>query len=320
MANLTSDKNLDKHLKPIKSGEDLTSLELASEGNGAKVKGDFTVSGKYETITLKDDALLRSDGDINIEADGADINFRAAGIAYFNWNALGTLTMYSLSDQDDSFINTIGANGSTTLGTVDDTGTAAHLTLQPDGDLIFNPESGKYLAKHNNAEFSAANSAYAGMILGYSVFRNTSDSVGDDSITIGTSWAVLETDVGNKVNVSFKAPPSGNVEIEFSALVDAVSKAVYFSLSDNATYNELNPIHTYDVSSLRIDETDDVFATVRFVITGLTSGASYQYWIGAKASGSSAYINHGIDRTGAAYSPPITVKAIALPATITAEG
>ena len=34
MANLTSDKNLDKHLKVIKSGEEITSLELANEGNG----------------------------------------------------------------------------------------------------------------------------------------------------------------------------------------------------------------------------------------------------------------------------------------------
>ena len=50
MANLTTDKNLDKHLKPIKSGEELTSLELATEGNGVKVNGDFEVTGKYDTI------------------------------------------------------------------------------------------------------------------------------------------------------------------------------------------------------------------------------------------------------------------------------
>ena len=45
MINLKSDKVLDKHLKPIKSGEDNTSLELASEDNGAKVKGDLDITG-----------------------------------------------------------------------------------------------------------------------------------------------------------------------------------------------------------------------------------------------------------------------------------
>ena len=45
MANLTSDKNLDKHLKVIKSGEEITSLELATEGNGAKIKGDLEITG-----------------------------------------------------------------------------------------------------------------------------------------------------------------------------------------------------------------------------------------------------------------------------------
>ena len=45
MANLTSDKNLDKHLKVIKSGDEITSLELATEGNGAKIKGDLEITG-----------------------------------------------------------------------------------------------------------------------------------------------------------------------------------------------------------------------------------------------------------------------------------
>ena len=45
MVNLTSDKNLDKHLKIIKSGEENTSLELATEGNGAKIKGNLEITG-----------------------------------------------------------------------------------------------------------------------------------------------------------------------------------------------------------------------------------------------------------------------------------
>ena len=66
MANLTTDKNLDKHLKPIKSGEENTSLELATEGNGAKVNGDFEVSGRYSNIFLKNDANIRNTSNIEI--------------------------------------------------------------------------------------------------------------------------------------------------------------------------------------------------------------------------------------------------------------
>ena len=63
MTNLTSDKQLDRHLKPIKSGEDNTSLELATEGNGAKVTGDLEV-----TSSLSANGGVRlSNGDVRID-------------------------------------------------------------------------------------------------------------------------------------------------------------------------------------------------------------------------------------------------------------
>ena len=125
---------------------------------------------------------------------------------------------------------------------------------------------------------------------------------------------VLQTDQGNDVKVTFVAPPSGNVEIVFSALVDALSKTIRFALSDNATFNEINAIHTYDNKCTTIDESDEYVNSIRWDITGLTAGSSYTYFIAAKASSASAYIYHGTNRFNA-HSPPIIVKAIALPAT-----
>ena len=52
MAKLTTDKNLDKHLKPVKSGEEDTSLELAVRGNGVKIHGDLYVDGNIESDTV----------------------------------------------------------------------------------------------------------------------------------------------------------------------------------------------------------------------------------------------------------------------------
>ena len=40
MVNLTSDSQLDSNLKPIKSREELSSLELCTKGNGARISGD----------------------------------------------------------------------------------------------------------------------------------------------------------------------------------------------------------------------------------------------------------------------------------------
>tara|TARA_R100000808_G_C2127057_1_gene137098 strand:- start:233 stop:1387 length:1155 start_codon:yes stop_codon:yes gene_type:complete len=214
----------------------------------------------------------------------------------------------------DSFKIDVDSSGVTTLSTTDSDGAVGHLTLDVDGSLIFDPADGKYIAKNNGTEFSATDSAYAGMVLGYTCLRNLDNSGGAETITIGTSFATLQTDAGNDVKVTFVAPPSGNVEIVFSALVDAFSKIVYFALSDNATYNELDATHTYDAKCITVDETDESVVTIRWFLTGLTAGSSYTYFIGAKVSSSTATIVHGVNRFNA-HSPPITVKAIALPNT-----
>ena len=46
MVKLTSDSQLDSNLKPIKSREELSSLELCTKGNGARISGDLEVTGE----------------------------------------------------------------------------------------------------------------------------------------------------------------------------------------------------------------------------------------------------------------------------------
>ncbi len=175
--------------------------------------------------------------------------------------------------------------------------------------------SGNFLAKKAGTEFSAANSAYAGMVLGYTMLRNTTADAGAELISIGTSFATLQTDAGNDVKVTFVAPPSGKVEIVFSALVDATSKVIYFALSDNATYNEYDAIQTYDAKCMTVDETDENVVSIRWYVPLLTAGSSYTFFIGAKVTSGTCNIVQGINRLNN-YSPPIIVKAIALPNTI----
>ncbi len=70
---------------------------------------------------------------LNLSATGADTN-----IGIYNDTADGgtDYKQVSSADSDDYFSMVTTTNGATTLATVDDGGATAHLTLDPDGDLI----------------------------------------------------------------------------------------------------------------------------------------------------------------------------------------
>ena len=184
------------------------------------------------------------------------------------------------------------------------------------GSITLESESGDFVFKKSGNEFSSENSAYAGMILGSTKIQNAQTGASDSIITIGTSMTVLQTVQGTAVRINFVAPPSGNVEIEFRAYLAGSSKTVYFSLSDNSSYNEVNQLYTYDQGAHAMDETDRNIVTIPFVVTGLTAGTGYAYYIAAESSTASSYIYHGTFRATGKHYPPILIKAIALPETI----
>ena len=160
--------------------------------------------------------------------------------------------------------------------------------------------------------------AYSGMILGYTRISNNSTTSGHAHIEPDATMTVLQTAQGTDVSVTFVAPPSGNVEISMLCSIYASSKTLEFALSDNASFSEIGETHTYDGGAQSSDETDINMTYVSFINTGLTAGTEYTRWIGAAetASGTSN-LRHGRNRTSGTHYPPIIVKAIALPATIT---
>ena len=91
-------------------------------------------------------------------------------------------------------------------------------------------------------EFSAANSSYAGMILGYTCVGN---DAADDSYTLTTSFVCFQDSGGTAIKVSFITPPSENVEIEVSLFFSAGSGAqdLILALSDNATFGSSSLFH-----------------------------------------------------------------------------
>ena len=181
------------------------------------------------------------------------------------------------------------------------------------GDIILNSKNGVFIQQNNGTEFSVANSAYAGMILGYTAIGI---DAGRDSVSVGTSFAV--TDADHKV--TFVAPPSGKVEIEVNIYVISTSQRwMSFGLSDNATYaaisfpNATDVTNEHSLGDIEIALTKEI--SHKWVVEGLTAGTSYTWGLGAKAEQAGRITLWWGGNVVDNY-PPFIMKATALPATI----
>jgi len=87
------------------------------------------------------DLTLDVAGDISLDADGGEIYLKDGGTTFGNFStssAYSSMTLYEDGGitSNDFFQIYTAANGATTIRTADAGGTAAHLTIDPDGDLI----------------------------------------------------------------------------------------------------------------------------------------------------------------------------------------
>ena len=239
---LQEGQGLDENLRPVRLNGENTSLEIANDGNGAKVKGDLDITGDLKC---------------NIE-------------------------------------------NITTKG--------GHLTLDVRKSLIVNPLAGEVSYQQDGVEYSVAKSAFAGMILGYRCIGEDATPV---TYTLTTSMVTIHSDA----TVRFIAPPSGKVEIMFQAhYYGGNGSTVTLGISDDATYSALSaPTAQYEKVSFDVSRYDDAILNQNWVITGLTAGDSYQYWIGAKTSSTSGTptIKYGGDSAG--ENVPLIIKVTALP-------
>ena len=265
---------------------------------GIGAEGATTLS-TVDADTSVGHLTLDADGDIILDAvcgSGTGIELNNAGTLFGYFDIHHSASHLKLFENggastDDSFNIGVYANGATTLSTIDAGGAAGHLTLDIDGSITLDPADGNYIAKNNGTEFSVANSAYAGMILGY---RSIGEDSAHASYTLTTSYAVPHADM----NISFKAPPSGNVKVFIQIYMNSSTsnKILYLGLSDNSTYNTIGG--EYEHNAQGPDETDDAVIQHIWTITGLTAGTTYQYWLGAKTSGTNKFLNWGGNVTG----------------------
>ena len=157
--------------------------------------------------------------------------------------------------------------------------------------------------------------AYSGMILGYT---DIGLNEGRTTYDLTTSY-VVPTD---EFSVAFIAPPSGNVEIMISVRFNAGSGGagdLYAGLSTANATSGYSALEVYHEECLVDGSGRNSFDTIQnyWTLTGLTSGANYEYWAGFKSSSTSGTpkIEYGGSSSG--HNPDFIMKATALPSSIT---
>ena len=269
--------------------------------------------GANQYMTLTDNEIDISSGDLTLDVAG-DIVLSADG-DHITMNDGTTKTFDFALDATPRLAVT--GNFELAGSAAVEISSASHMSLDSEGGIVLD-SGGTFKASKNGTEFSATDSAYAGMVLGYTRIANNNTSAGRDIITVNSSsMTVLQTAGGTDLSIQFIVPPSGSVEISCSFWMLASSDGAKFSLSTGTSYAELNETHTYDGDdTIFYDETDHNMHTIRFAVTGLTANTDTTYYLAALASGAGVSIKHGRFRTTGTHHPPIILKAVALPATI----
>ena len=228
-ANLTFDGQT---LEIINDSALTKAFKIAYDGSNYAL---FDVNGQG-TLTIQ---TIGSAPDINIHAAGGCINFKT-GAGTFGEFQMNSTNLKLLASQGYSLtLETTDAGGEAQDITLD---SSKDIVLDAAADIVLDSGSGDFIAKKGGTEFSAANSAYAGMILGYTC---VGADVARDSYTLTTSYVCFDDSGGTPIRVSFVTPPSENVEIEVELNFSSGSGAsdLELSLSNNATYGSNSLIH-----------------------------------------------------------------------------
>ena len=321
---LSDDSNLESNLKPLKVSDKNTPIEISE--NTVDVKGSLKVNGIDVSTQLNDlSDVTYSSGDLLISSldtikTSGELTLNAVGEIHLQDNSVNTASFGTgdfklYYDSNNLLRTTVSSSGSVMLISVGGTAADADITIDAGGDITLDSGTGIFIAKKAGTEFSAANSSYAGMILGY-----TDIGLNETHTTLNlTTSYVVPTD---EFSVAFTAPPSGNVLIEAQIQHYNGSTGLgdlYAGLSDaNATdgYNQLAAHHESIVNDAQGRAAIDI-VDISWTLTGLTAGTDYEYWAGFKAQSTTGTprLQWGGSTTG--RFADFIMKATALPATIT---
>ena len=207
---LGEDSFLDDHQKPIRIGESASPLSLSK--NQIRVDGDFHLEGNlknpllqtdFEYLELRPEENVRftsknSTGSLDLfissgapffVASGSNFNLTTSTAGIFSFGSLDNISMFTFDvvnskfliqdadDSGDSFAIQTNTHGATDIITVDDDATAAHLTLDADGDINIDSSTGSINLKDDDTTFGLITTAgsKSGLILYESAGASTND-------------------------------------------------------------------------------------------------------------------------------------------------
>ena len=149
---------------------DIDYIQVSSANTADYFKMSTTTNGATTLQTVDADAQLahltiQPDGKLLMEMNPMDGEDDAWAITNNDVNMMtfkteggaeNTLTIYEPNDASDKFYIEVGADGSTSIDTVDVAGADAHLKIQPDGNLTLSPISGimKFYDGNNASDYS----------------------------------------------------------------------------------------------------------------------------------------------------------------------
>ena len=277
--------------------DDYCKIEV--EAAGVTTLSTVDVDGAVAHLTLD------VDGDIYLSTAGGQIFFQQ-----------NTSTRGYIDTLTSSQIKLVSASNHTII--LESSGTG-DINLDSGGDIILDSNDGNFIAKKAGTEFSAANSAYAGMILGCTnVFGSGTEGV---FVAISTSFANLVWDTDKFALVTFVVPPSNKVKISVQLpYVQTSGQTVYLGLATDDSATTLKA--KFEDYVWDVDETDIVGINYSWIVDGSDSGMAGGAWsagdtqtiyIMAKSTGTIRFYTGG---TNTLFKGSVIVEATALPATI----
>ena len=174
---------LNKEYKQVYVGDDPTGVYINEDGK-VKLK-DVVVTGdliggkgnlKISTVDnnlYTHGSLIKSDGPLNFDVDHIMVTSSGTegtgGVHFANiyttyqWLIDSENRLLRINDStgaSDTFQIEVDTNGATKISTTDFSGTAGHLELEPDGDLILDPEGGDTQLKGSTLKIDSAFKLY----------------------------------------------------------------------------------------------------------------------------------------------------------------
>ena len=188
---------------------------------------------KDELDISSGDFTIDCAGDINLDAEGSDINFGIQGAYLLNWNASNGLTFKSSADLGDYFRIDGFSNGMTTFSTVDNSGSnEGSLAFQPQGDILFTPAANKDL-KATITQKTASGTLDSTFRLTETL--NLSSGAGGSDVHYGIWYTQTQTNIGGWDNVYlmyidggtdkvFSIDNNANANIDGTLTIDTIAE------------------------------------------------------------------------------------------------